>query len=63
MQGATLLGASYRFQADNSGGRGQLRSLWWLALGWISAEEGPNELVCQSRIIIGSHNHTRLEAQ
>jgi hypothetical protein len=52
-----------RFQADNLGGQPQFHLLWWQALGRILAEEGPGELVCQSGIIVSSHNHTRLETQ
>jgi hypothetical protein len=36
------------FHGDNSGRRRQVDCLWWTALGCISAEEGPGELVCQS---------------
>ena len=52
-----------RFQADSSGGQPQFHLLWWQALGRIFAEEGPDELVCQSGIVVGSHDHARLETQ
>ena len=50
-------------QADNSGRQRQFHLLWWQALRLISPEEGPSELVCQSRIVVGSENHTRFETQ
>ena len=50
--GDALLSAARRrnclFHVDNSGGQREFNWLWWYALGRISAEEGPGELVRQS---------------
>jgi hypothetical protein len=37
--------------------------LWWQALGCIVTEKGSGELVGQSGIVVGPHNHARLETQ